>query len=177
MINFKKFPLLSLFVLLFFNACTQNKSEVKKTNQSEKFISNTPDPKSYNSHPEYRLSYYSSNCRFEIRLNDMLVFMGEMSHTNSGSVGSNSLWLNYNILHSGKQKLTIRIYPVDVASTLGEYATSRLMGLDFYPDKSKSPETYERLFKYELPEKDIKDLPFIEYEKEFKATVPYNLVR
>lgn len=58
---------------------------------------------------------------------------------------------------------------------MGEFATFRLIGLDYFPDKKKSPETYERLFKYELPNSDIKDLPYVEFNQEFDAVVPYKM--
>ena len=169
----------TFFLTLSLAFCLQSCSQKPNLNKEEmiaEFTKNTPNPSIYNTHPQYRLEQYSSNCRWEIRLNDMPLFLGEMSHTKNGSISNNSFWLNPYILHSGKQIITIRIYPVEGQKTLGEFATFRLIGLDFYPDKTKDEKNYQRLLSWELPDKDVKDLPFLVIKKEFEAVVPYTNV-
>lgn len=161
-----------LSLVLSLHSCSQ-KNNLNKKEMIAEFIKNTPNPSGYISQPQYKLEQYSSNCRWEIRVNDVIPLLGEMSHTKSGSISNNSFWLNLNILHSGKQTITIKIYPVEGRKTLGEFATFRLIGLDFYPDKAKDKNHYERLLSWELPDKDIKDLPYLVITKEFEAKVPY----
>jgi hypothetical protein len=173
----KKMKKLTLILSLV--CCLQSCSQKPNLNKEEmiaEFTKNTPNPSLYNTHPQYRLEQYSSNCRWEIRLNDMPLLLGEMSHTKNGSISNNSFWLNMNILHSGKQIITIKIYPVEGQKTLGEFATFRLIGLDFYPDKAKDKTNYQRLLSWELPDQDVKDLPFLVIKKEFEAIVPYKNV-
>lgn len=67
-------------VVLSLHSCSQ-KNSVNKKEMIAEFIKNTPNPSGYSSQPQYRLEQYSSNCRWEIRVNDMLLFLGEMSHT------------------------------------------------------------------------------------------------
>ncbi|HSD07019.1 hypothetical protein [Flavobacterium sp.] len=167
---------LILILSLVFSLQSCSQPNLNKEEMIAEFTKNTPNPSIYNTHPQYRLEQYSSNCRWEIRLNDMLLFLGEMSHTKSGSISNNSFWLNYYILHSGKQIITIKIYPVEGQKTLGEFATFRLIGLDLYPDKTKDKTNYQRLLSWELPDKDVKDLPFLIIKKEFEAVVPYTNV-
>lgn len=156
-------------------ACSQQ-NNFKKEEMIAEFIKNTADSSSYRTYPEYRLEQYSSNCRWEIRVNDVLLFLGEMSNTRNGSISNNSFWLNPNILHSGKQTISIRIYPVEGQKTLGEHATFRIIGLDFYPDKIHDKSNYTRLLSWELTDNDIRDLPYIIITKEFNAVVPYTNV-
>lgn len=167
--------ILILSLVFCLQSCSQ-KPNLNKEEMIAEFTKNTPNPSIYNTHPQYRLEQYSSNCRWEIRLNDMLLFLGEMAHTKNGSISNNSFWLNPYILHSGKQIITIKIYPAEGQKTLGESATFRLIGLDFYPDKKKDEKNYQRLLSWELPDKDIKDLPFLVITKEFEAIVPYTNV-
>lgn len=162
--------------LVFCLQCCSQKPILNKEEIIAEFTKHTPNSSIYNTHPQYRLEQYSSNCRWEIRLNDMPLLLGEMSHTKNGSISNNSFWLNPYILHSGKQIITIKIYPVEGQKTLGEFATFRLIGLDFYPDKAKDKTNYQRLLSWELPDKDIKDLPFLVIKKEFEAVVPYKNV-
>lgn len=167
--------ILTLSLIFGLQSCSQ-KSNLNKEEIIAEFTKNTSNPSIYNTHPQYRLEQYSSNCRWEIRLNDMLLFLGEMSHTKKGSISNNSFWLNPYILHSGKQIITIKIYPVEGQKTLGEFATFRLIGLNFYPDKAKDNTNYQRLLSWNLPDKDVKDLPFLVIKKEFEAVVPYTNV-
>jgi len=130
----------TFFLTLSLAFCLQSCSQKPNLNKEEmiaEFTKNTPNPSIYNTHPQYRLEQYSSNCRWEIRLNDMPLFLGEMSHTKNGSISNNSFWLNPYILHSGKQIITIRIYPVEGQKTLGEFATFRLIGSIFIRTRLK----------------------------------------
>jgi hypothetical protein len=78
-----------LILTLSLAFCLQSCSQKPNLNKEEiiaEFTKKTPNSSLYNTHPQYRLEQYrleqySSNCRWEIRLNDMLLFLGEMSHT------------------------------------------------------------------------------------------------
>lgn len=63
-----------IFVIL---GCSQKPNFLNKNEMTAQFVSNTPDPKIYKSQPEYQLSYYSSNCRWEIRLKMTCSFLWE----------------------------------------------------------------------------------------------------
>ncbi|MWP49136.1 MULTISPECIES: hypothetical protein [unclassified Gilliamella] len=153
--------------LLLLQGCGQapktDKQIIKETMQAIEI------PKQYQQEPFYYAGIYSANIKWELFINDTQTF----AHY-QGKITSPIVPLNYNILGSGKQKLTIRMYPPNGQTVLGEYAAFRLR---LYYRKNfrdkKVPEI--PILDFELPYEQTKDLPYFEKSFEFEAQVPYQM--
>ena len=126
-------------------------------------------PKQYKQEPFYYAGIYSANIKWELFVNDTQTF----AHY-QGKITSPIVPLNYNILGSGKQKITFRIYPPNGQAVLGEYAAFRLRL--FYNKNFRDKEDPEiPILNFELPYEETKDLPYFEKSFEFEAQVPYQM--
>ncbi|SFD38701.1 hypothetical protein [Flavobacterium phragmitis] len=63
----------------------------------------------YTNEPVYALRYNKSYCNFELYVNDILVFT---SFEDSSPLSSSAVFINHTIFHSGKQKITYKMYPI-----------------------------------------------------------------
>ncbi|WP_143055876.1 hypothetical protein [Kaistella antarctica] len=108
--------------------------------------------KKYNEEPMYKLILTSSECSFYVLVNDIPLykFFGQ-----SGGVGATSLPMNWNIEKSGKQKITIKMYPKynadtkEVDKNLGVNA-----GVKFSIEKEINQED-ETILEFNTPFKDF----------------------
>ncbi|WP_294829354.1 hypothetical protein [uncultured Gilliamella sp.] len=161
--------LLKKFIIcmtLFCNvSCLQNNNYQTIVKEIIDLVPNSP-----NKQPVYYAPVYSSNCRWDVYVNDVLLYHFPAK---KGDIINVQLPLNMRILASGKQIIKVRIYPLEGKTHLGEYATFKLRG-EYYPDK-RNMEKYDSFLNFELPYEQAKDLPYFEKSFEFEATVPYNL--
>ncbi|TWP30750.1 hypothetical protein ETU08_03940 [Apibacter muscae] len=162
-----KYLFLFLGIVLSVQVCAQSKTDQQITKEIMKTIEL---PQQYKKEPFYYCNIYSANIKWELFINDVQMF----SHY-QGKITSPIVPLNYNILNSGKQKITLRIYPANEQSKLGEYATfkMRLFYNENFRDKN-DPEL--DILNFELPREKTKELPYFEKTFEFDAQVPYELV-
>ncbi|MBB6370070.1 hypothetical protein [Chryseobacterium shigense] len=96
-------------IMICLTACAQENKENKKNMKTSQDIYNLPNEIiKYNEEPLYKLILTSSECSFYLLVNDIPLykFFGI-----SGGVGATSLPMNWNIEKSGKQKITIKMYP------------------------------------------------------------------
>ena len=126
-------------------------------------------PKQYKQEPAYYVGIYSSHVKWELFINDTQAF----DHY-QGKITSPIVPLNYNILGSGKQKITFRIYPPNGQAVLGKYASFRMRL--YYRKNFRDKEIPEiHILNFELPYEQTKDLPYFEKSFEFEAEVPYQM--
>jgi hypothetical protein len=154
-------------VLLLLQACGQaqktDEQIIKETMQTIEI------PKQYQQEPAYYAGIYSANVKWELFINDTQMF----AHY-QGKITGPIVPLNYNIPGSGKQKMTIRLYPPNGQQNLGQYATFRLRLYYRKNFRNKNiPEIH--MLDFELPYEQTKDLPYFEKSFEFDADVPYKL--
>ncbi|WP_158978286.1 hypothetical protein [Cellulophaga sp. L1A9] len=144
--------------------------------------------KRYDEEPLYYLRIGKENCIIEVLVNDMPVYKSyELSNLAS------PLEINHNILKSGTQTVTVRMYPVgDLIKEAYEYGETitqlgdasnvsiRVIQLDKQGAMGLNDEV--ELLEYQSPTTDASGevftgagLPFYEYTFEFFAKVPYDL--
>lgn len=136
--------------MIYLTACSQEKKETMKT--SRDIYSLNKEIKKYNEEPMYKLILTSSECSFYVLVNDIPLykFFGQ-----SGGVGATSLPMNWNIEKSGKQKITIKMYPKynadtkEVDKNLGVNA-----GVKFSIEKEINQED-ETILEFNTPFKDF----------------------
>ncbi|KEY18990.1 hypothetical protein [Kaistella antarctica] len=136
--------------MIYLTACSQEKKETMKT--SRDIYSLYKEIKKYNEEPMYKLILTSSECSFYVLVNDIPLykFFGQ-----SGGVGATSLPMNWNIEKSGKQKITIKMYPKynadtkEVDKNLGVNA-----GVKFSIEKEINQED-ETILEFNTPFKDF----------------------
>ncbi|WP_430875789.1 hypothetical protein [Gilliamella sp. G0441] len=154
--------LLSCFLFSCGQAQKTDKQIIQETMQAIEV------PKQYKQEPFYYVGIYSSNIKWELFVNDVQMFANYQ-----GKITSLIVPLNYNILGSGKQKITFRIYPPNGQAVLGKYATFDLRG-EYYRDK-RNMEKYDSFLNFKLPYGQVEDLPYFEKSFEFEAQVPYQI--
>jgi hypothetical protein len=121
----------------------------------------------YDKRPEYRLRIYSSNCNWQLKLNDMPI--DKFTEAQGGKSGN--LPLNYMIPKSGIQELKLLVQPLKGDKTLGEYATFR-MTLEYYKD-NQDYDNFMEIYSFVLPIDSVKEAPQFDHSYNFEAEVPY----
>ncbi|PWK02099.1 hypothetical protein BC749_101159 [Flavobacterium araucananum] len=133
--------------------------------------------KSYDYNPIYQVRYDKFNCPLEIYVNDILVIYLPDS---GKSAGEQHIDIPEYILKSGLQSIKVKIYPLLDKSKNFEKFVSRDAKLKLrvvygdYERELKNWDNFKEVMKADLPKID-KNLPFIELEGKFTATVPYTL--
>ena len=155
--------LLSCFLFSCGQAQKTDKQIIQETMQTIEV------PKQYKQTPFYYAEIYSSHVKWELFINGTQMFANYR-----GNITSPIVPLNYNILGSGKQKITIRIYSPNGQDVLGNYAAFRMRL--FYNKNFRDNEDPEiPILNFELPYEETKDLPYFEKSFEFEAQVPYQI--
>lgn len=166
--------LLSFGVGEYINA--QNKQE----NSNVKELGNVPKENvdSYvyknESRPVYYAKYGNRGCLFELRINDMLT--DEL--TRPRTIGETSTTINPAILKSGKQTVTVRLYPFPGETSITNENPFRLeIGYIDFAIEANEDEIRPWNVTFTLPPVEVPDegLPYIELTGEFEATVPYQV--
>jgi hypothetical protein len=101
-----KKTIILLLIVTHIVACGQEKKRDMKTSQDIYLLDK--QIKKYEEEPMYKMILSSSECSFAILVNDIPLykFFGR-----SGGVGATSIPINWNVEKSGKQKITVRMYP------------------------------------------------------------------
>lgn len=165
--------------LLTLNSCAQNPK--KQINMSieyrDKIKNNYKNVKSYDYNPTYQIRFDKFNCPMEVYINDILV-----AYLAGGgkSAGEQHIDIPQYILKSGVQTIRVKIYPLLDKNKKFEKFISKDVQLKLrvvygdYRRELKNWANFKEVFEAELP-KIEHDVPFIEFAREFTATVPYEL--
>ncbi|MDR6545765.1 hypothetical protein J2810_001813 [Chryseobacterium rhizosphaerae] len=136
--------------MIYLTACAQEKNKTMKTTQD--IYSLNKDIKKYPQEPMYKLILTSSECSFYLLVNDIPLYKFFGS---SGGVGATSLPMNWNIAKSGKQKITVRMYPkYSSASKEMEKTLGLNAGVKFSIERELKGED-ETVFEFKTPFKDF----------------------
>lgn len=133
------------------------------------------DIKKYDYNPTYQLKVNTNLCTYEIYINNILV---DYDFTTGRTAGEQNIDIPEYILKSGIQSIRYVIYPKAIKNGVLEKfvnpdaeLTIRIVHGEYY--KTKFEDFTEDYHSTSL--KINKDLPFIEIEGKFTATVPYTL--
>ena len=159
------------FIILLIILCSCSKEQKNNSIEQENMnqIINTKI-KGFNERPFYQIKVKSSGVNFDIRINDYPVFnfFRKSGGTNMEQPINNAL------LNSGKQYLTVKVYPIKGRDKI--YPENKF---SLILNKKNDAWIYdnEREIILTMPEIIIpkEGLPFWEYKAEFDANVPYNI--
>ncbi|PAM95160.1 hypothetical protein B4N84_07715 [Flavobacterium sp. IR1] len=167
-------------ILVTLNGCAQNtkKQENMSTEYRDKIKNNYKNVKSYDYNPIYQIRFDKYNCPIEFYINDVLV---EYLPDSGKSAGEQHLEIPQYILKSGIQTISVKIYPLlDKSKKLEKFVSKnvelkvRVVYGDYKKDLKNGAKNFKEVLSVELPKIDH-DVPFIEFSREFTATVPYEL--
>lgn len=140
-----------VLILIFANiiACGQEKNRSMKTSQD--IYSLNEQIKKYEKEPMYKMILSSSECSFIILVNDIPLykFFGR-----SGGVGATSIPMNWNIEKSGKQKITVRMYPKYAETETPNQILGANAGVKFSIEKEIDGED-KTVFEFKTPFNDF----------------------
>ncbi|MBO0594008.1 hypothetical protein I2486_21620, partial [Cellulophaga sp. E16_2] len=122
--------------------------------------------------PGYYLQINNQNCHYDIKVNDL---NGEIFF-DPYPMYSNQIPLNLNILKSGKQKLSVKIFPLN-GDLISEKAGMQLR-LIRYEDMTDIENEFGKskvIWEWEMPKINNQKLPFFLFETFFEAKVPYGI--
>ena len=123
--------------------------------------------KSYRTIPNYYIYFTNVGCLYEIRVNDIL----KAKIWEEGHSGGTSTPINSAILCSGRQRVSVRLYPEpgDSLITSIEPFTLKIGYKDFAEESPRPWHWVWEMPTIEMPEGGV---PYYEFEGEFEATVP-----
>lgn len=168
-----------LILMIGLHSCGQGTNAKKESmNQGikEKYLNSYKLVKKYDYNPRFILDFNSYNCTYEILVNDMPAY----SDFGSGNQGG-AVWpISPNILKSGKQTITIRVFPkVDDDDKMDSFLLAKNCGLEVKvmsgDEEKEKPKEYKQLFYYKMPEINLDNVPYLEFKGVFEASVPYQL--
>ena len=173
--SFKNWAII-LFGFLGLAACGQSKKSKKqmKNRPINRIFELHKGKLDYSSMPAFYIEGYQSGCFYEILVNDILVF----KHYKNVGLSNHAVPINDNILKSGLQKVTIKLYP------LGEIDGKNYTTIDpddsfrlkiFSRDKKKPYEAFDYDFLFEHAVEIPSSVPYFEETITFNAEVPYEL--
>ena len=157
---------------LFFSTCGQNKKQMKNRPIPQMYAN--AEKLDYKSMPNYYIEGYQSGCYFELYINGIMVF----KHYRNVGLSNHAVNINQNILKSGPQQITIKLYP------LGEIDGKNYNTIDpndsfrlkiFSRDKNKPYKAFDYDFLKEHEVKIPTSVPYFEETITFNAEVPYEL--
>ncbi|WP_206156115.1 hypothetical protein [Chitinophaga fulva] len=155
---------------------TNANKETKNQGIKEKYLSSYKLIKKYDYNPHFYLDMNSYNCTYEVLINDMPAY----SFYGSGNQGGTVFPVSPLILKSGKQAITIRVFPqVDDNDKMARFLLAKNCGLEVKvvagDDDKETPKEYKQLFRYKMPEVQQDNVPYLEYTGVLEATTPYHL--
>jgi hypothetical protein len=167
--------------ILILNACGQEKKTNMKNSQD---IYNLPNEiKKNEKEPMYKIQPISSDCSFEILVNDVPLYKF-YEQINAG-VGATVIPMNWNINKSGKQKITIKMFPgYNVETKEFNKNLGLNAGVKIIIEKEENGNE-EEIFQFKTPFKDFDgkggggflfaDKNYYEETVYFDAEVPYEI--
>ncbi|ADV50963.1 hypothetical protein Celal_3708 [Cellulophaga algicola DSM 14237] len=193
-----KYKLVFLVALLSLFSCAQQPKGTKETtslptaiediNSGNMVSAISAKVKRYDEEPLYYLRIGKENCIIEVLVNDMPVYKSyELSNLAS------PLEINHNILKTGTQTVTVRMYPVgdlikeeyeygETITQLGDASTVSIRVIQLDKKGAMGLNDEVELLEHQSPTTDANGevfagtgLPFYEYTFEFYAKVPYDL--
>ncbi|GGX19219.1 hypothetical protein [Aquimarina muelleri] len=156
--------IISLFLTL---GCKESKT----TNTAMQNLSSNSTINQTKEKSGYFLQINNQNCHYEIRVNDLLV----TKYIDSYPAYSVRHMLNGWILKRGKQKLSIRVTPLqgDILSKNADI-TIRLLRYPDMLDKENDFGGSTMIMEWEMPQIE-EDLPYFQLDTIFNAEVPYEI--
>lgn len=169
----------SLILMIALQSCGQGTNAKKETmNQGikEKYLDSYKGIKKYDYNPHFYLDFNSYNCTYEILVNDMPAY----SFYSSGNQGGAVFQVSPLILKSGKQTITIRVYPkMDDDDKMDTFLLAKNCGLEVKvvagDEDKETPKEYKQLFRYKMPEIQLGNVPYLEFKGVFEAVTPNRL--
>ena len=166
-----------IFILTLFHACAQEKkatstmNEITEDNFREKLIE---EVKHYDIEPFYKIHSKGINCDYEILVNDLDVYKSYDGY--SDFTGTQ---INYGILKSGEQRVTIKVFPLKVGEMLTKETNAYFKVVEV--DNTTNHLDEKTITSLVLPSDADGNfagagLPYFEKTITFNATVPYELV-
>ncbi|WP_062062564.1 hypothetical protein [Aquimarina longa] len=164
-----KKTLIFAVVFILTTACAQQKN---KTNMNTNTAKQVTSSSQQETHPGYYLQINNQNCYYELNTNGLRsgIYYGEYP------VYSIRIPLNLQILKSGEQSLSLKVFPYK-GDTLSPKANLQ-MRLIKYADMTDLENEYGGstvLWNWEMPEIGEQHLPLFAYDTIFKAEVPYTI--
>lgn len=175
----KSAVIITFILMIGLHSCGQGTNAKKESmNQGikEKYLNSYKLVKKYDYSPRFYLDFNSYNCTYEILINDMPAYTDYGSGNQGGAV-----WpVSPNILKSGVQHITIRVFPkVDDDDKMDAFLLPQNCGLEVKvvsgDEDKETPKQYKPLFRYKMPEITMNNVPYLEFKGTFEATVPYQL--
>ncbi|MEN9918024.1 MAG: hypothetical protein RL662_460 [Bacteroidota bacterium] len=125
----------------------------------------------YTTRPAYYVRFGNHGCLFDLRIND--VYTEKMTYP--GRIGSTIEPINTEILRSGTNKVSLRIYPFPGEQVITEQKPFHLEIIykDFALPAGKRP--WHSVLQMPAITVPAEGLPYYEYEAEFEAEVPYQV--
>lgn len=166
----KKLVLIS-YIFIALTSCGQEKKRIEMKEQitvlRKEVISKI---ETYDTRPMYAVQINKNKCRVLIKCNDIPHWL--TFYENYGE--SFLAYLNNYIPKSGKQLLTIQVFPKEGDKFIAENANADIR-LVYMKDKDDSIQDFENLVELSLPENlgDL-ELPYYEFTIPFDAVVPFN---
>lgn len=165
-----------LLIIFFCNGCH---SQIKLNNMDIKKFGEeiTQSVKRYSNEPTYYISMYSKSCTFQVLINDMPIW----SFFDQGGMSGTMLPINAMVSKSGKQAITIKVYPAKtVNKILGPTISANAqvqIGLAVTDWKNKKPMEVISKTLILLPLVNEKalcgGLSYAEYTTTFNLQIPY----
>lgn len=159
-----KFTILFYLLILNLSCAQDNKLNTIEMNQKIQ-----KEVLGYTNFPNYSIQLDKGGCRVQLIGNDIPLYTA----FEQGGF-STLLPFNANILQSGEQTVTIKIYPDAGKTTFDDYTNASIKVVYFEDDKNKNS-ARKIVQEYKIPKEVIdKKLNYFEASIKFKATVPFN---
>ncbi|WP_073230424.1 hypothetical protein [Pedobacter caeni] len=179
----KKLILGSMVLLSGFGACQEKSTSgtaLKKQDQDQKMLDIYKQVKTFNDQPWYELEFSQDACGYEILINDIPL----QRYLMFGSVNKQRIPVNDHILATGKQNITIRMFPPQLSD--GSWSASlvdasKLAVKVMYRKFDGPMEDFTPVFEFVAPNKAgtagylRSGQQFYEFKGSFEAIVPYQL--
>lgn len=163
--------LINFLLFITFISCTKEQPSNTEIPQNSKMSQSVNTQiNAFTERPFYQIKIKTSGVNYDILINDFSVFS---FYGNSG--GTNSEYpINTGILASGKQSLTVKVYPIKGADKI---LPSNSFSLVINKKKDAWIFDNQREIVLTMPTMIVPEsgLPYWEYKAEFDAVVPYNL--
>lgn len=164
----KKIALIIL-TMISTSACTQNQKTMKEEiiDIQTEVINNLT---TYKTRPYYALQVNKNKCHVVIKVNDIPYYITFVKDEGA----THLCYLNASLPKSGKQNITVEVYPKEGQGFIDEGAYVDLT-LVYAPDKDTPMNEYRRIANYSLPEEVRgENVPYYKFSIPFQAEVPWD---